>query len=536
MESPVPRWTPSTTVSGREQTMLKRTEKRRRLFAMLRERRLELFDDAFQDELAGMYRDTGEGKEPVPPALLAMALLLQAYMGVSDADAVDLTVVDARWQMVLDVTGADEPAFSQGTLQAFRERLIRNDMDQRLLERTVELAKKTGVFDWKKLPKSLRIAIDSRPLVGAGRVEDTINLLGHAAFKLLGAAALFLERKVDAIARGAGAPAFLHSSIKRGLDIDWGDPEQKAKAVAKLVTQIEALERWIRTHVGEAANEPPMKELLDTIAQIREQNLELDPKTGAPCIRDGVAPDRRISIEDDEMRHGRKSATKCFNGYKEHVAHDLDTDLVVACAVFPANCPEQDAVAPLRDDIAHYPDRNTINEMHIDRAYLGSPVVGQLAASGGEVVGKPWTARNGALFPKTEFPINLRTHTITCPAGQTQKFRLGQVVKFDPATCTPCPLRAQCTKARHGAGRTVHIAKDEPLQKRLRKQIASRTGRRRARERVAVEHKLAHLAAKQGRKARYRGTRKNLYDTRRHAAVLNLEVIDRREREIRMAA
>lgn len=38
-------------------------------------------------------------------------------------------------------------------------------------------------FDWKKLPKPLRVAIDSAPLEGAGRVEDRINLLAHAARK-----------------------------------------------------------------------------------------------------------------------------------------------------------------------------------------------------------------------------------------------------------------------------------------------------------------------------------------------------------------
>src|SRR5690349_10769146 len=89
MTTAVPRWAPSLTVSKREQMLLKRLEKHRRLFALLRQHRLDLFDDAFQDELAAMYRDTGEGKVPVPPALLAMVLLLQAYTGVSDAGAVE---------------------------------------------------------------------------------------------------------------------------------------------------------------------------------------------------------------------------------------------------------------------------------------------------------------------------------------------------------------------------------------------------------------------------------------------------------------
>lgn len=71
-----------------------------KLFGFLRDCRRELFSDDFQAELESMYRDTGTGRDPVPPALLAMAILLQAYEGVSDAEAVELTVVDLRWQMV----------------------------------------------------------------------------------------------------------------------------------------------------------------------------------------------------------------------------------------------------------------------------------------------------------------------------------------------------------------------------------------------------------------------------------------------------
>lgn len=67
----------------------------------------------------------------------------------------------------------------------FRARLIRTDMDRRLLEKTVEFARTHGGFDPKKLPKDLRVAMDSMPLEGAGRVEDTSNLLGHAARKLV---------------------------------------------------------------------------------------------------------------------------------------------------------------------------------------------------------------------------------------------------------------------------------------------------------------------------------------------------------------
>jgi hypothetical protein len=91
-----------------------------------------------------------------------MAILVQGYLGMSDWDAVESAVMDLRWQMVLGCLGSDEPPFSQGALQAFRERLIAHDMDRRLLERTVELAKRTKEFDWKKLPIALGKARERR--------------------------------------------------------------------------------------------------------------------------------------------------------------------------------------------------------------------------------------------------------------------------------------------------------------------------------------------------------------------------------------
>jgi hypothetical protein len=58
-------------------------------------------------------------------------------------------------------------------------------MNARVLARTVEIATKAGTFDPRKLPKNIRVAVDSAPLEDASRVEDKLNLLGHAARKVL---------------------------------------------------------------------------------------------------------------------------------------------------------------------------------------------------------------------------------------------------------------------------------------------------------------------------------------------------------------
>ena len=517
-------WQPRVEPTKKELFILKRLKRTRKLFAFLRLRRDELFDEAFQVELASMYRDTGAGEEPVPPALLCMALIVQGYLGVSDAEAVELSVLDLRWQMVLDNMSSETPAFGQGTLQQFRKRLIAHDMDRRLLERTIELAKATREFDWKKLPKELRIAVDSRPLEGAGRVEDTINLLGHAARKLARCAAAILCRDFDDICSEAGVPLLRGSSLKAALDINWNDPEQKDAALEVLVEQVTHLNEWLESE--RLAMEEPLRPYIEAVAQVQKQDLECNDE-GRVRIRQGVAEDRRVSIEDAEMRHGRKSKTKRFNGYKEHIAADVDTNLIRACAVTAANRPEEEAAPDLLDDL--HRQQVTIGELLIDRAYVNSDLVDETRSQGGAILCKPWSGRNTNpdLFGKRHFKLNMRDNTITCPAGQVEHFEPGSTVHFDPEVCGPCPLRAQCTKSASGRGRTIHMGEDEKLQQRLRKIAASPKGRTQLRARTTIEHRLAHIAARKGPKARYHGQRCNVFDLRRAATIQNLETIQR---------
>jgi hypothetical protein len=519
------RWKPTVVRSEREQKLLKLAGKSRKLFVFLREHRHALFDDAFQAELEEMYRQTGQGQSPRPPAMMCMGLLLQAYLQTSDAEAVRLSATDRCWQLVLGTLEEEEgqPAFSQGGLQQFRERLIATEMDRRLLERTVELAKRTKGFDPKKTPKTLRVGVDSHPLEGAGRVEDTINLLGHAGRKVAESIAHVLGTHVEEVCQQADVPLLMASSIKAGLDIDWSAPDAKVDALNRLCRQLDRLTTWV-TKQADSCTDAPLNRYIEALNQVREQDLE--PREGGGVkIRQGVATERRVSIEDAEMRHGRKSKSKRFNGYKQHVGTDLDTELVIACAVTPANRPEDEAAIELEEDMVRlelFPD-----VLLIDRGYINSVLSADVLATGGQVISRPWSGANvkAGLFGKRDFKINVRDRTIECPAGEVEPFESGAIVHFDPKACGPCKLRTRCTQA--AAGRTVTMGDDEPLQKRLRSGLQSRVGRQKLRERVGVEHRLAHLANRQGPKARYRGTRRNLFDLRRLSSVQNLEVVAR---------
>jgi hypothetical protein len=152
-------WHPPVELSHGEHIVITRI-KRAKLFVFLRYHRHELFDDAFQEELAALYAPSLRGHPPIPPARLALATILQAYTGVSGDEVIEATLMDRRWQLVLDCLDAEQAPFSKGTFVTFRKRLIETQMDRRLIERTIEMASQNQVFG----SRALRAALDSSPL------------------------------------------------------------------------------------------------------------------------------------------------------------------------------------------------------------------------------------------------------------------------------------------------------------------------------------------------------------------------------------
>src|SRR5258707_10315719 len=203
-----PLWQPSVEPSKQEERIMKQIRKAK-LFVFLRQHRYELLDETFQQELASLYPASKRGQPPIAPAQLALATILQAYTGISDDEVIEVTLMDRRWQLVLDCVDTEEAPFSKGTLVAFRALLIKGQMDRRLIERTIEIANQSLAFG----PRALRAALDSSPLWGAGRVEDTLNLVGHALKKVMRVVADQQGRELAEVASEAGGELVCGSSL-----------------------------------------------------------------------------------------------------------------------------------------------------------------------------------------------------------------------------------------------------------------------------------------------------------------------------------
>src|SRR6266487_1281304 len=422
-------WQPPIELSPVEQDIMKRIKRAKR-FVFLREHRHEVFNAAFQAELSGLYRDSKRGQPPIPPAQVALATILQAYTGVSDDEVIEATTMDRRWQLELDCLDAEEPPFSKGTLIGFRNRLIESQMDRRLIERTLEVARETGAFG----SGPLRAALDSSPLWGAGRVEDTYNLLGHALRKALSVIARKPGRGLTEIAAEADASLLGSWSLKAALDRDWDEPSERAEALEVVLGVLTTGERWLETK-PEGSEEPAVQRSLAAASQVKQQDIEIS-EAGAAVLREGVAKDRRISIEDAQMRHGRKSRSVRVDGYKRHVLRDLDTGLIRAVGMTPANVAEATVTEAIAADLRA--QQATLHELHIDRAYLSSSLVRERAADL-QVYCKAWPVRNGNRFLKTAFGLDWERRLLRCPNQQEMPFVPGGVVQFPAEICQACP-------------------------------------------------------------------------------------------------
>src|SRR5438876_3793589 len=400
-------WQPPVELSEQEKQIVKKIRKAK-LFVFLRLHRHELLDEAFQQELASLYCQAERGQPPVAPAMLALALILEAYSGVSDDEVIEATVMDRRWQLVLDCLDTEQAPFSKGTLVAFRQRLIEAHMDRRLIERTIEVASQSHAFG----PRALRAALDSSPLWGAGRVEDTYNLVGHALKKVMRVVADQQGRELAEVAQEAGAELVCGTSLKAALDRDWDQQLQKDEALALVLHVLQTVDTWVQ-QLSDQEDKAVAEPVLAIAKQVEEQDVQIS-EGGKVSLVKGVAKDRRISVEDGQMRHGRKSRSVRVDGYKRHVLHDLDTGLIRAVGLTPANVAEASVTEAISADLAR--QAVVLEELHIDRAYLSSLLVRQRSDKL-RIYCKAWPVRQGKCFHKQAFVLDWHRQTIQCPAG-----------------------------------------------------------------------------------------------------------------------
>jgi len=251
-----------------------------------------------------------------------------------------------------------------------------------------------------------------------------------------------------------------------------------------------------------------------------------------------VSRDRVPSVHDPEMRHGRKSKSKRFDGHKAALAVDTDSQLVTAVGILPGNVSDNTGAL----ELVEQREENTgieVEETIGDAAYGDGATRQAFADAGRTLIAKVPARPDKAHFPKEDFHIDLEAATYTCPAGQTtQSLRVlnhrfnshgnwqpawGFV--FDGRVCRGCGLRSQCIASKNGKGRTVSLHPQEALLQQARALQHSEAFAEYRERRQVVEHRLARLVQLGVRQARYFGRAKTLFQLLMAATVANLTLV-----------
>jgi Transposase DDE domain/Transposase domain (DUF772) len=474
----------------------------------------------FPDEwFADLFCD-GRGRRSVPPMIVAVVMVLQRIEGCSDREAVERFTYDARWKYACGGLDFAYPGFVHTVLVDMRARLAASERPERIFEVVLETAKRAGLVGRRRV-------LDSTALYDAVATMDTVTLVRSAIRGLLRVCDPQSETELRAVLgrddnyRAAGKPV-----------CDYEDPAARAALIDALARDAHALlgaleGRELADAVAEAAA---------LLAAVVGQDLE-HGQDGVFGIARRVAKDRVISTVDPQARHGHKTSSRGFDGYKGHVAVDPDSELITATTVAAANVGDA-AVADdlLADELAATGDDQSADSapepadhdlvVYGDSGYGAGALIDRLEQAEVEIRCKVQAATAPAgHFTTEDFGIDLERGTVTCPAGHSALLRAlkdGQHARFG-AVCADCPLAERCTSS--PAGRSVRLTVHHAALTRARARQADPAWQADYKAtRPKVERKQAHMMRRRhgGRRARMRGQDKIAADFSLLGAAVNL--------------
>lgn len=471
------------------------------------------------EDFAECYSDR-MGRPSIPPSLLARVMLLQHRTGVSDEQAMECVAWDLRWKVALGLP-VDHVGWHPTTLVKFRARLLLHGKERVALENTLALAEELGMLDG-----AAEQIIDSTPMLGAAATQDTVRLVRHGVKKL-----------VDAV---AGVNEDAGRLLDDGLEFDYARPNdkpdcrwrEKAERERMLTRVAQDAERALQAveHGDGLLDDERVAAAHELLRELIGQDFDIDAD-GVPRLHRGTRADRIISIVDTEMRHGRKSQSQRFDGYKLSAAATNTADpLITAVDVAPGSEQDGPQAGPLVDS---QPEAWRAKRLLGDTAYGTGPVRADMAEREVQVLAPvPEAPVAEGRLGKRDFHIDTDAGTVTCPAGHVAAIRAEpsgrRRASFAKAVCDGCPLRAGCVNAR--GGRSIEIEAHEELMVAARQALDDpATAEHLRRTRPRIERLLGLLAHHYGaRKSRYIGRAKARLQAAWAAALVNLNPIARR--------
>lgn len=472
-----------------------------------------------------------QGQPGIAPWRLALIQIFAYMEDLSDERAADGVRSRIDWKYALSLELSDQ-GFDSAVLSDFRCRLVEGGAEAVLFEKMLGQLNEAGY-----LKKRGRQRTDATHVLSAARTVNRLVLVGetmrHALNVLATSAPEWLQPQIEV--------EWLERYEKR-FD-DYHLPKAKAEREA-LANQIGEDGRHLLKALF-AAETPKWLHNLPAVRLLHRLWVEQYVAVAdaeAMCWREASAlppAGQRIhSPYDPDARYAKKRTTE-WTGYKVHLSESCDDDqphLVTNVLTTPATQPDFDAADPIHQSLA---DKELLPAEHLlDAGYVDSGLLVESQEQHIQVIGPvapdhSWQALTPDAHDISYFHIDWENQSLTCPQGHlsrkwshTHDKHDNPIIniRFAPADCLDCPLRARCT---HSETQPRHItlrpkAQFEALQQRRLEQ-QTLAFQKEYNHRAGVEGTISHaVRATHIRRSRYFGFAKTALHNFLAAAALNL--------------
>jgi transposase len=411
----------------------------------------------FRDELGAIYSDEEfadlypeRGQPALAPWRLALVTLLQYVEDLTDRQAAEAVRTRLDWKYLLGLELTD-PGFDASVLSEFRQRLLAQGAEERLLDKLLLVCRQRG---WLKAGGKMRT--DATHVLAAVRSLHHLETVGETVRAVL-----------EELAQVAS------DWLVSWMPQEWFK-RYEGRMDSRRLPKKEAERRLLAEQIGRdgarlmralaQADTPDSARELESVQVLRQVWPQYyEEREGQVYWRDGPAQGAQqtiVSPYDTDARLAQKRDT-AWCGYKVHVTETCEADLpelIVQVKTQLSPQPDVKKTLGLQQELER---RQLLPEEHlVDGGYLESEVLVQ-HPPGLRIIGPvppdtSWQAQEGKGYDVAHFQLDWAAQTATCPQGQQSRSwrerpeREGQIqVSFAKATCQACPVRTLCTKADH---------------------------------------------------------------------------------------
>ena len=403
-------------------------------------------------QFASLFSPTGQPAED--PARLALVLVMQALEGLSDRQTADAVRSRIDWKYALAL-GLTDPGFDASVLSEFRLRLISGELEMHLLDTLLTFLQQRGLLQARGKQRT-----DSTQILAAigtiNRLELVIETVRHALNRLAVVAPDWLWPRI--------LPHWRERYELRAENSRLPKDDTKRQALAAEVGA-DGFALLTAVYMPDTPNEVRHEGAVENLRRIWIQQYygPSDPprwRTDA----DTPPPGQLIhSPYDLEARYSSKRGVP-WVGYKVHFSEscDLERPKLITNVLTTAATIQDDTVLPaIHASLAAkglLPAEHLVDCGYTDADNLLTSQTEHGVRIIGPVADDPsWQARAGEGFAKANFTLDWERQIAICPMGKQSYSWLPNIdatkvgtfqVRFSRADCSPCPARAQCTKAK----------------------------------------------------------------------------------------